>query len=38
MNTKDKLEFYKNEAERYRYLFGWRFNGADDLVRWLSIE
>lgn len=32
MNTKDKLEFYKNEAERYRHLFGWRFNGADDLV------
>lgn len=27
MKTKKDIQHYKDEAERYRYLFGWRFNG-----------
>ncbi len=29
MKTKKDIQYYKDEAERYRYLFGWRFNGED---------
>lgn len=29
MKTKKDIQHYKDEAERYRYLFGWRFNGED---------
>ena len=27
-----QLEYWKNEAERYQYLFGYRFNGPDDHI------
>ena len=29
MKTKKDIQYYKDEAERYRRLFGWRFNGED---------
>lgn len=32
MKTKKDIQHYKDEAERYRYLFGWRFNGEDGVA------
>lgn len=32
MKTKKDIQHYKDEAERYRYLFGWRFNGEDKVA------
>lgn len=32
MKTKKDIQYYKDEAERYRYLFGWRFNGEDGVA------
>ena len=29
MKTEKDIQHYKDEAERYRYLFRWRFNGDD---------
>ena len=32
MKTKKDIQYYKDEAERYRRLFGWRFNGEDGVA------
>lgn len=32
MKTDKDIQHYKDEAERYRYLFGWRFNGDDAIA------
>ena len=32
MKTKKDIQYYKDEAERYRRLFGWRFNGKDGVA------
>lgn len=32
MKTKKDIQHYKDEAERYRRLFGWRFNGEDGVA------
>ena len=29
---KKDIQYYKDEAERYHYLFGWRFDGEDKIA------